>query len=108
VNLAISPRSQTAIEAAIENVESVRAKVVNPEYRLSYFAGSQDYYEFYVDLLMRLHKEISTTVRTPRHFKRVNGHALGHCSTRLRRRTQTYVKAWIRPCSSASVRLKVA
>ena len=49
--------SQTAIEAAIENVESVRAKVVNPEYRLSYFAGSQDYYEFYIDLLMRLHKQ---------------------------------------------------
>ena len=49
--------SQTAIESAIENVESVRAKVVNPEYRLSYFAGSQDYYEFYVDLLMRLHKQ---------------------------------------------------
>jgi CHAT domain-containing protein/predicted negative regulator of RcsB-dependent stress response len=49
--------SQTAIESAIANVESVRTKVVNPEYRLSYFAGSQDYYEFYVDLLMRLHKQ---------------------------------------------------
>ncbi|MDX6529219.1 MAG: hypothetical protein QOH41_1509 [Blastocatellia bacterium] len=49
--------SQTAIESAIENVEAVRTKVVNPEYRLSYFAGSQDYYEFYVDLLMRLDKE---------------------------------------------------
>ena len=49
--------SQTAIESAIANVESVRAKVVNPEYRLSYSAGSQDYYEFYVDLLMRLHKQ---------------------------------------------------
>src|SRR6266404_2949040 len=49
--------SQTAIESAIANVESVRTKVVNPEYRLSYSAGSQDYYEFYVDLLMRLHKQ---------------------------------------------------
>jgi CHAT domain-containing protein/TPR repeat protein len=49
--------SQTAIESALENVESVRTKVVNPEYRLTYSAGSQDYYQFYIDLLMRLHKQ---------------------------------------------------
>lgn len=49
--------SQTAIESAIANVESVRTTVVNPELRLSYFAGSQDYYEFYIDLLMQLHKQ---------------------------------------------------
>jgi CHAT domain-containing protein len=49
--------SQTAIESAITIVESVRTKVVNPEFRLSYFAGSQDYYEFYIDLLMLLHKQ---------------------------------------------------
>src|ERR1041384_485858 len=49
--------SQTAIESAIAIVESVRTKVVNPEFRLSYFAGSQDYYEFYIDLLMLLHKQ---------------------------------------------------
>jgi hypothetical protein len=49
--------AQTAIESAIANVESVRTKVVSPEFRLSYFAGSQDYYEFYIDLLMLLHKQ---------------------------------------------------
>lgn len=49
--------SQTAIESAIANIESVRTKVVSPELRLTFFAGSQDYYEFYVDLLMRLHKQ---------------------------------------------------
>lgn len=49
--------SLTAIESAIANVESVRTKVVNPELRLSYFAGSQDYYEFYIDLLMRLDRQ---------------------------------------------------
>jgi tetratricopeptide (TPR) repeat protein len=48
--------AQTAIESAIANVESVRTNVVNPALRLSYFAGSQDYYEFYIDLLMLLHK----------------------------------------------------
>ena len=49
--------SLTAIESAIANVESIRTKVVNPELRLSYFAGSQDYYEFYIDVLMRLHRQ---------------------------------------------------
>jgi CHAT domain-containing protein len=49
--------AQTAIESAITNVESVRTKVVNPELRLTYFAGSQHYYEFYIDLLMLLHKQ---------------------------------------------------
>lgn len=47
----------TAIESAITNIESVRAKVINPDFRLSYFAASQDYYEFYIDLLMRLDKQ---------------------------------------------------
>ena len=49
--------AQTAIESAIASVESIRANVVNPALRLSYFAGSQNYYEFYIDLLMRLHKQ---------------------------------------------------
>jgi CHAT domain-containing protein len=49
--------AQTAIESAIANIESLRTKVINPELRLSYFEGVQDYYEFYVDLLMRLHKQ---------------------------------------------------
>jgi CHAT domain-containing protein len=49
--------AQTAMESVIANVESARAKVVNPEFRLTYFAGSQNYYEFYIDLLMLLHKQ---------------------------------------------------
>jgi CHAT domain-containing protein len=49
--------SQTAIESAIANIESLRTKVINPELRLSYFEGSQDSYEFYIDLLMLLHKQ---------------------------------------------------
>jgi CHAT domain-containing protein len=49
--------AQTAIESAIANIESLRTNVVNPELRLTFFAGSQDYYEFYIDLLMRLHKQ---------------------------------------------------
>jgi CHAT domain-containing protein len=49
--------SLTAIESAVANVESVRTKVISPELRLTFFAGSQDYYEFYIDLLMLLHKQ---------------------------------------------------
>jgi CHAT domain-containing protein/predicted negative regulator of RcsB-dependent stress response len=49
--------SQAAIESAITNIESVRTNVINPELRLSYFAGSQHYYEFYIDLLMLMHRE---------------------------------------------------
>lgn len=49
--------SQAAIESAISILESLRTKVINPELRLSYFGRSQDDYEFYVDLLMLLHKQ---------------------------------------------------
>lgn len=49
--------SRAAIESALTNIESVRTNVVNPELRLSYLAGSQDYYQFYIDLLMILHKQ---------------------------------------------------
>jgi tetratricopeptide (TPR) repeat protein len=49
--------ARTTIESAIVNVESLRTKVVNPGLRVSYFEGSQDYYDFYIDLLMSLHKQ---------------------------------------------------
>ena len=49
--------SQTAIESAIAITESHRTKVINPGFRLSYFEGAQHYYDFYLELLMRLHKQ---------------------------------------------------
>jgi CHAT domain-containing protein len=49
--------AQIAIESAIAIIESIRTKVINPEYRLAYFGKSQDDYAFYIDLLMRLHKQ---------------------------------------------------
>lgn len=49
--------SQTALESAITTIESLRTNVINPELRLSYSEGSHDYYELYIDLLMRLHKQ---------------------------------------------------
>jgi len=44
------------IEAALNLIESMRAKVASHELRTSYLGSQQGYYEFYVDLLMRLHQ----------------------------------------------------
>jgi CHAT domain-containing protein/Tfp pilus assembly protein PilF len=43
------------MEGALEIIESLRTKVAS-QYRASYFALNQNYYEFYTDLLMRLDK----------------------------------------------------
>jgi len=45
------------IEKALNILESLRVRVVSQELRASYVASRQDYYEFYVDLLMQLHKQ---------------------------------------------------
>lgn len=46
--------SIVAIEDAVEIIESVRMRGLNQKLRLSYFASIQDYYDFYIYLLMRL------------------------------------------------------
>ncbi|MGL5060525.1 MAG: CHAT domain-containing tetratricopeptide repeat protein [Microcoleus sp.] len=45
------------IAACIKIIENLRTKIASPELRTSYFASVQDYYEFYIDLLMQLHKK---------------------------------------------------
>lgn len=45
-----------AITEAIQIIESVRPKVASERLRVSFFASHRDYYEFYIDLLMRLHE----------------------------------------------------
>jgi CHAT domain-containing protein/tetratricopeptide (TPR) repeat protein len=47
-------------EAVINIVESLRSNVVSQELRTSYFASVQKYYQFYIDLLMQLHKQQPT------------------------------------------------
>ncbi|MEG4106708.1 tetratricopeptide repeat protein [Microcoleus sp. S13_C5] len=44
------------IESSIKIIENLRTKIASPELRSSYFATVQDSYEFYIDLLMQLHK----------------------------------------------------
>ena len=45
------------VESALKIIESQRAMVVSRELRSTYFATVYGCYEFYVDLLMRLHKQ---------------------------------------------------
>lgn len=46
--------AQSEIEEALEIIESLRARGSNQLLRISYFAAVQDYYEFYIALLMQL------------------------------------------------------
>jgi CHAT domain-containing protein/tetratricopeptide (TPR) repeat protein len=45
------------IEAALEIVEKLRTRVASKQLRAMFFASVQQFREFYIDLLMRLHKE---------------------------------------------------
>jgi CHAT domain-containing protein len=45
------------IEEALAEVELVRLNVASTQLRASFFASVQQYREFYIDLLMRLHKD---------------------------------------------------
>jgi tetratricopeptide (TPR) repeat protein len=63
-NVAITQRdkgnlneARTQIEAAIKIVEDIRTRVTSQELRTSYFASVQNYYQFYIDVLMQLHKK---------------------------------------------------
>jgi CHAT domain-containing protein/Tfp pilus assembly protein PilF len=47
--------SRSHLESALKIIESIRAKVEINDLRASYFATEQGNYEFYVDLLMRMH-----------------------------------------------------
>lgn len=44
------------VVAAIDIIESQRARIASQPLRLSFFAQAQDYYDFYIDLLMQMHR----------------------------------------------------
>jgi len=48
--------ARSTIELALNIIESIRTSVISPEMRSSYFEPAEKYYEFSIDLLMRLHK----------------------------------------------------
>jgi CHAT domain-containing protein/Flp pilus assembly protein TadD len=45
------------IESALAIIENLRASYTNRDLRAAYFATAQNSYEFYIDLLMRLHEQ---------------------------------------------------
>jgi CHAT domain-containing protein len=49
--------AQQQMQVALEYVEAMRARGENQRLRTSYFSMAQDYYEFAIELLMRLHAE---------------------------------------------------
>ncbi|HEX2489710.1 MAG TPA: CHAT domain-containing protein, partial [Blastocatellia bacterium] len=49
--------SRSHVESALKIIEAIRAEVVSKDLRASYFATQQGAYEFYVDLLMRMHSQ---------------------------------------------------
>jgi CHAT domain-containing protein len=49
--------AQQHMQVALEYVEAMRARGENQRLRTSYFSMVQDYYEFAIDVLMRLHAE---------------------------------------------------
>ncbi|MBD2607260.1 tetratricopeptide repeat protein [Scytonema hofmannii FACHB-248] len=63
-NIAVTERdrnnfqaAQKQIESVIAIIEDIRTNVTSQDLRSSYFASIQKYYQFYIDLLMRLHKQ---------------------------------------------------
>ena len=50
-------RALTHIETAIYLIEQTRSRKISSEERLEFFTSKQDYYEFYIDLLMELHQQ---------------------------------------------------
>jgi tetratricopeptide (TPR) repeat protein len=68
----------TQIETGLTLVDEIRLNVASQELRTSYFASVQKYYELYIDLLMRMHKQ--------RPAENYDGRAL-HTSERARARS---------------------
>jgi len=49
--------ARKTIEEALQRVERLRTQVASQQLRATFFASVQQYREFYIDLLMRLHQE---------------------------------------------------
>lgn len=60
--------ARTLLEAALQLTEQIRAGVLSQELRASYLGAVGDYYEFYTELLMRLHERAPQAEQQfPRH-----------------------------------------
>ncbi len=46
--------ARASMESALQGIESLRSRLASHDLRSSYFSGKQDYYSFYIDLLMQM------------------------------------------------------
>ncbi len=51
------PDAAAAMEASLRIIESIRPKVASQRQRVSFFASRREYYDFYIDLQMRMHAQ---------------------------------------------------
>ncbi len=51
------PAALQHVEDSLKIIESIRAKITRNELRASFFANAQEHYEFYINLLMQMHKQ---------------------------------------------------
>jgi tetratricopeptide (TPR) repeat protein len=56
-DIGLLAKARSDIEDALSIIESIRINIVSQETRNIYFASVRHFYEFYIDLLMQLHKE---------------------------------------------------
>ncbi len=52
--------ARALIEEALRIIDSLRTKIASQGLRASYFSSVQRYYQFYIDLLMRMHEQHSS------------------------------------------------
>ena len=57
------------IEAAVRITETLRIKVISQDLRAAYFASARQYYEVYVEILMKLHQKDPTAGYNVRAFE---------------------------------------
>ncbi|MEB3310124.1 MAG: CHAT domain-containing tetratricopeptide repeat protein [Snowella sp.] len=51
------PQAIQQMDLAIKLIENLRTKVTNKDLRASFLASKQEYYQFYIELLMQLHQK---------------------------------------------------
>jgi CHAT domain-containing protein len=62
-------QARNRIEETIKIVESLRAKLTSPELRASYRASTQQYYDLYIDVLMRMGRRLPKSNLTAEAFQ---------------------------------------
>ena len=51
------PGARKKIESSLTMVESLRGRYTNQDFQTKFFATTQEYFSFYIDILMNLHKQ---------------------------------------------------